>query len=43
VTTANTPELEGADLHSAMAEDGSTSSAVAMVGCFLSLLMMLCA
>lgn len=36
-------ELESAGLQSSMGEEGSASSAVAMVGCMLSLLMMLCA
>ena len=42
--TANVKELESADLQSSSMQDqGSTGSFVAMVGCVLSLLMMLCA
>lgn len=36
-------EFESADLLSSMQEQGSTSTLVAMVGCMLSLFVMLCA
>jgi hypothetical protein len=42
--TANVRERESADLQSSSTQDGgATSSFVAMVGCVLSLVVMLCA
>jgi hypothetical protein len=41
MTTANAREFESADLESSIEDHGSTGSMVAMVGCAVSLLLML--